>query len=244
MKNPPAGTNVLYRGLRRVLDQGADIGITPDERMDLVATVNHWEEIIAEWRAEAESVMAGAKEKGLEGTLPGPDDPKGGYTAELPVPFQMCLMPHCRKTAVLGGERCEKHGGQWLDPETRQAMLMTSYEKLINASDTAVDTLFDVMVNSRRDDARVAAAKEVLDRVGIRPGSDVHLHVHGDGAETESTVSVIRARLAEMRKTIEEGKAIDPALLSGEEIIDAEVVEDSDDPPDELPTIDEVAGGG
>lgn len=234
-KNPPAGTNLVYKALQRLLDDGPDIGITPDERLDLIATLHHWDEIIAEWRAEAESVTVMSKEKGLDVVIPGPGDrrPEGG-TAELPVPFAMCIMPSCRKTAVLGGDRCEKHGGAWLDPETRQAMLMASYERIVEATDIAVGTLIDVMENSRRDDARVAAAREILDRGGIRAGEEIHLHVH-DAEVVESAVDIIKARLAEMHRNIEAGKAIDPTLLAGRssDIEDAEVISDTDDPEDD-----------
>lgn len=227
MKNPQAGVNHIYKGLVRIMEN-EDIELSPQDKFDLAAAINHWDEIVQEWRDDHDSVDAMSEEKGLSGSIGTSMARAPGYTAELPVPFSICIMPNCRKTAVLGGDRCEKHGGHWLDPATRQAMLMTAFEKLVTGADTAVDTLLDVMENSRRDDARVAAARELLDRVGIRPGTDIHLHVHGDGEEQESAVSIIRQRLADMHQAIEDGKKIDPALLDGSAIVDAEIVEDEE----------------
>ena len=148
-------------------------------------------------------------------------------TAELPVPVTRCMIKGCPNWAVVGGNRCMAHGGAWLSPEIRQAMLLTAFEGLVEASTIAVDTLVDVMEHSKRDDARVAAAREVLDRVGISGQGEIHLHLHGDGAEAESTVSKIRNRLTEMSSAMAAAREL-RANLTGQtdDIIEGEVIED------------------
>lgn len=104
---------------------------------------------------------------------------------------------------------------------------MSSFEGLIQASATAVETLVDVMENSRRDDARVAAAREVLDRVGIKADSDIHLHVHGESDGGESVATSLRKRLAEMNGAMKEADELKARLGIGQsEIIDAEVIDE------------------
>ena len=213
----------LVREYKKLLDQQETVD--PIILADVETVLSGWSQMIVDWKAEVAGaeVILGQADYSRIGDAIAP-------TAEAPVPVVRCLIPHCSGWAVLGGNRCERHGGQWLPVEVRQAMLMTSYEGLVEASKIAVETLVDVMQNSRRDDARVAASREVLDRVGITGGADIHLHLHGAEDDGDSTVAKIRNRLTEMNEAMEEAAKLRISLGIDNEIIDAEVVEDIEVP--------------
>ena len=52
-----------------------------------------------------------------------------------------------------------------------KARLVASYTALVDATDIAVETLVNIALYGRREDARVQAAKEILDRSGLTPRS-------------------------------------------------------------------------
>jgi hypothetical protein len=126
----------------------------------------------------------------------------------------------CGKGAVPGTVRCGEHGGELVDEVTRRAILMTSYLQIVEASGVAVEALVDVAQHSRNDIARVAAAKEILDRAGLTADLQVTVHIEGD--ERNERISRLRDRLDSMQKGLQ-SRAID-AVAREENIVDAEVV--------------------
>lgn len=125
----------------------------------------------------------------------------------------------CGDEVVPGSNRCIRHGGALVDPETRRAMLLSSYASLVQHSQTAVDVLVDVAQHSRNDLARVAASKEILDRVGLTP--DLNITVTVEGGDS-SPVSKLKKRLDEIAERLGSpgaGQAVG-------DIIDATVVSD------------------
>lgn len=203
-KEGAPGSNAAW--LKAIQDLLTLDDLTPEERTDATIAVECWELVVTEWRTEkaAAEVIAGEINYTNIGQANAP-------SAEFPVPAQLCIIPRCTKWAVYGVDRCEQHGGQWLAPEIRQAMIMSAFERLVEASEVAVDTLVDVMKNSKRDDARVAAAREVLDRVGLQPGAEINIHVHTDGDTTQQTLERMNARLTDMHNAIRQSK-VTPAL--------------------------------
>lgn len=85
----------------------------------------------------------------------------------------------CRSPAVPGTPRCSKHGGALVDAEVRRAYLMTAYAAVVEASEDAVRTLVEVATSGRNELARVAAAKEILDRAGMSPSLNVNVNLGG-----------------------------------------------------------------
>lgn len=75
-----------------------------------------------------------------------------------------------------------------------KAKLVTSYAQLVDATDIAVNTLIGIAMNGRREEARVAAAKEILDRSGLSPEIRVAIDSQPDGREL---------RLAELRRKLD-----------------------------------------
>ena len=60
-----------------------------------------------------------------------------------------------------------------------KASLVESYAALVDATDIAVDTLINVALYGRREEARVMAAQEILDRSGLTPEIRVAIDTNG-----------------------------------------------------------------
>lgn len=126
----------------------------------------------------------------------------------------------CTSVPVPGGDRCEDHGGAIVDPSVRRAILLTSYAKMLDASDLAVGTLIDVMEYSKNALARVKAAQEILDRVGL---------VHQDGAHQsndEKTTESQDTLLNELRKHMDTAK--ERLQITTIDVVEADVIEDDE----------------
>lgn len=106
----------------------------------------------------------------------------------------------CGKRCVPGSSRCDDHGGALIDPEARRSILISAYTKLVEGSDVAVTALIQVAEHGRSEIARVQAAKEILDRVGMAP--ELHLTISSDDAEGGSRLESLRDRLLETRERI------------------------------------------
>lgn len=195
-------------------------------RPDLLEALLHAE---AEWRADRVAASKGRVHLGMPDAVDTPDRALG-------IPVVQCgwkdrRNAQCPDAALPGAVRCAKHGGDWLDAKTRGALLLNSYARLVEASEIAVDALVWVAEHGKREDARVMAAREILDRSGIRAGVDVNVNLAG---ENDATVKVneLHARLdkmAESLSTRENLVARAMALTDDDEIVDAEIVEEDED---------------
>ena len=58
-------------------------------------------------------------------------------------------------------------GGLLLEPQVRQAVLLSAYASIVEATEVAVDALIYVASKGRSELARVQAAREILDRAGL-----------------------------------------------------------------------------
>lgn len=187
-----------------------------------------------EWRADAAASRGARVHMGLR------DAEKvavaaSPLTAEMPSVIVQCgwkdrTDTQCPDASIPGAIRCSKHGGEWLDPKIRQQLLMASYMRIVEASEWAVEALIHVAVHGRREEARVMAAKELLDRAGIRAGIDIHV-VHESG-DANRQISVLHERLDRMAEGLD---ARDEIMRTAQaaareaaeaEIVDAEIVED------------------
>lgn len=103
-------------------------------------------------------------------------DERGGYILDLD---SVRLTRPCLGMPLLGSMVCMKHGGQaaWIQ-ETARNRLSDAAEKAANALITLTDTRDEEgeLVDQR---VRVSAANSVLDRVGIRGGTNVDIAVPG-----------------------------------------------------------------
>lgn len=203
------------------------------ERTDLVESLLY---AVNEWRADAAG-RAGARTALSVADSIASVTRKAGVIAEMPLPVLECGFKdpvagsHCTDAAMPGAMRCRKHGGDWIDPRVRQSLLMAAYMRLVEASEVAVDTLIWVAVNGKREEARVMAAREILDRSGIRAGVDINVTIP-ESTSKRSTADQLMERLGAMADSLAAREAAEAAsILDVEEVIDdpgivdAEVVE-------------------
>ena len=80
-----------------------------------------------------------------------------------------------------------------------RARLVESYVRLVEATDVAVATLLYVAAHGRREEARVAAAREILDRAHLTP--DVHAAIEAQ-TDTEIRRDALLARLDSMQQAL------------------------------------------
>lgn len=144
-------------------------------------------------------------------------------TIAEPVPVVRCkgmsttTGERCKKWSLRGTTQCSKHGGQL--PSVREhseAIVESARMRLMSMADDAVDGLEDLIAVGTSPQIRLAAIKEVLDRSGLKGGPDL-------AVEVSHTVS-FKDEIAERLKSIKDRKA---ALEAPEEIIDAEVLDES-----------------
>jgi hypothetical protein len=94
--------------------------------------------------------------------------------------------------------------------------------KLIQAAPYAVDVLEDMMENAESEPVKLKAATEILDRAGVRGGSELLVDVEVNDARAPHVI------VAERLQRLASGAASMAASLeANNKIIDAEVVEDS-----------------
>lgn len=154
----------------------------------------------------------------------------GGWRPSLkePVPVMQCTAPRtngerCKRWSLRGTNVCQKHGGQLASVQAHAAAVVEAARlRLYDLGDKSVDTIEALMEPGTADGIRLKAATEVLDRVGIRGGTDSTLSV-------EVTNNTPPAELLTQRlKRIADRSAVNP-VHSPDDIVDAEVVADDQD---------------
>ena len=112
----------------------------------------------------------------------------------------------CGREATLGTHVCEKHGASL--PVVKEAAARRReelYLRLLQGGGTAVDTLMDLMDNAQSEAVRLGAAKDVLDRAGVRGGSELDVTVKVAG---QSPADILKERMKQMRER-SEGMIVD-----------------------------------
>lgn len=118
----------------------------------------------------------------------------------------------CGRMATLGTTICEAHGANLpAVQKAAAARVQMARLKLINAVPDSVDVMIELRDNSPSDAVRGKMATEILDRAGVRGGTEIDVKV-----EAVDPADVLRQRLQSL------------ALKSGADVIDAEVVYEDD----------------
>ena len=81
-----------------------------------------------------------------------------------------------------------------------KAKLVTQYAALVDATDVAVATLLYVAQYGRREEARVMAAREILDRSGLIP--EIRIAIDTAGSERDTRMAELRRRLDDMKVSL------------------------------------------
>ena len=138
----------------------------------------------------------------------------------------------CRSWAVIGFEKCVKHSGYEKFAnlqEYRERVLERARLDLLRMGPYAVEALGELVRDRDINPAvRLKAGTEVLDRLGVKGGSELTVTVVGEG---QSPAEIIRGRLDRLAAAAAAVTAVeaDPPPAGETEILDAELVEVPDD---------------
>lgn len=136
---------------------------------------------------------------------------------------------NCRRRAEPGDTRCRLHGGSALSPQELAEAYKSAKDKLVAATEQAVDITIELMENSPSDEVRRKAAEMILDRTGLVPGQVIQIN-SGDTTANKSPSQILLERLqalADSHAADAEPKEVTPAPPSDTiDIVDAELVEE------------------
>lgn len=132
----------------------------------------------------------------------------------------------CKRWAVIGFEKCPKHSGYEKFAnlqEYRERVLERARLDLLRMGPYAVEALGELVRDREINPAvRLKAGTEVLDRLGVKGGTDVTVTVVADG---QSPADIIRGRLDRLAAA---AAAVTATAAGESEIIDAEEVPDDE----------------
>jgi hypothetical protein len=145
---------------------------------------------------------------------------------EKPIPVVQCTKikkdgNRCGRWSVRGLDRCVKHAG-WNLPSVRekaQARVDAARLRLVDAAPEAAEWLIDLGTNSSSDAVRLGAAKEVLDRAGVRGGVEVDITVENK----QDPAALLRTKISQVRERVITGEVVSStttALEPGDTVLD------------------------
>lgn len=125
----------------------------------------------------------------------------------------------CGVPAVPGTTRCVAHGGAIGDPDVRRSLLIQAYGRMIEGADVAVAALLEVAIDGRSEMARVQAAKELLDRVGMHIDATPNFAepIETEDDRRDAAIATLRDSLEDTRRRL---KLVSIPVHS--EVVDAE----------------------
>ena len=114
--------------------------------------------------------------------------PKGWKpTLDKPLPVVRCTGTirngdrageRCGRWSIMGHDKCMVHGGHLPNVQkAAQTKVEAAKLRLIEDADLAVDTLFELLKPGTADNVKLGAAKEILDRAGVKGAIDVNVEV-------------------------------------------------------------------
>lgn len=133
----------------------------------------------------------------------------------------------CRQWAVIGFEKCVTHSGYAKLANLqayRERVIERARLDLLRGAPYAVERLVEIARDREINPAvSMKASTEILDRIGVKGGTDLTVTVEAEGA---SPTEIIRARLERLAAASAIGASPTPAGES--EIIDAVLAEEED----------------
>lgn len=134
----------------------------------------------------------------------------------------------CRQWAVVGFERCVTHSGYAKLANLqayRERVIERARLDLLRAAPYAMERLVEIARDRDINPAvSLKATTEILDRVGVKGGSELDVTVRTEGEM--SPAEVIRARLDRLAASAAAELAAPPLPAGEPEISEAEVIED------------------
>lgn len=131
----------------------------------------------------------------------------------------------CGRWSIRGHDKCMVHGGQLpAVQKLAQSRIESAKLRIIDDADLAIDTLFELLKAGTADQVRLGAARDILDRAGVKGNTEIDVKVEHSVKPSEiiqDKLRTIAERAAENKKEADEARAAEEA-----EIVDAEVVTD------------------
>lgn len=122
----------------------------------------------------------------------------------------------CGREATLGTTICEAHGANLPSikkaAENRKNQILL---RLVGMTDDALETIDELRGSAVSEAVRLKAATEILDRAGVRGGSDLNVKVE----QVDTAADLVRNKLEELRKRTIDGQVLEQkaqeALVQG-----------------------------
>lgn len=133
---------------------------------------------------------------------------------------------NCPARALPASTLCARHGGETYSPTEIKALYRAAREKILAATEAAVDVTVDLMLHSPNDEVRRKSAESIMDRTGIIPGAA--LHVTAPAPTDQSPTDILRDRLSRLTDPTPELTPSPPSdtfdLNNEQEIFEGEIV--------------------
>src|SRR5215217_1927828 len=149
-------------------------------------------------------------------------------TFQKPLPSVKCTATKrdgnpCGAWSLAGATVCLKHGGHLPNVKTAiEERKAAARLKLIDSSGDAADTIAYLMQFATQENVRLAAAKEVLDRAGIKGGADITV-AH---ELTLAPSKILEDKITEMAARLQKERSGSFTQSQELDIIESEVVPD------------------
>lgn len=125
---------------------------------------------------------------------------------EHPFPLEFCdevvnngprRGQQCRRAAISGGKKCWRHGAQL--PVVQNAarnMVLAARLEMMGSVVEAAETLYDLSQNAMSEAVRLKSATEILDRSGIRGGTELDIKAEVTDTRAVDEISNRLSKLA------------------------------------------------
>lgn len=114
----------------------------------------------------------------------------------------------CAEERIAGTSVCARHGANLPTVQKHANELLNEARMLLALrADSAVASLLELMDNAATDAVRLKATTEVLDRVGVRGGTDLHVSTDDSKARADQ---IIAERLDRLRGSGRKEPAAEP----------------------------------
>lgn len=135
-------------------------------------------------------------------------------TLREPIPVVRCTATsngtgeRCNRWSLRGTTVCWRHGGHLPGVQEHAAAVVEAARlELFGNSARAVEVLLELMNGAQAEGVRLKAATEVLDRSGVRGGTELDVQVTDGRVDA---AALLRDKVEQMRARVIEGEVVPP----------------------------------
>lgn len=111
----------------------------------------------------------------------------------------------CGRWSIMGHDKCMVHGGHLPNVQKAASTRVEAAKlRLIEDADLAVDTLFELLKPGTAANVQLGAAKEILDRAGIKGGYEVTVEVNNGADPSEDILKKLQIMRERAQPQIED----------------------------------------